>query len=95
METLGVRLRRLREARGMAIVDLARTVGASEGSIRQMETGNVKSPGLLLGIRLADALGVDPHFLAFGEDPVKTRLDEVERRLAVVERRLCEMARRR
>jgi transcriptional regulator with XRE-family HTH domain len=95
METLGGRLRRLRDARGMAIADLARTVGASEGSIRQMETGNVKSPGLLLGIRLADALGVDPRYLAFGEDPVRTRLDEVERRLAVVERRLGEMARRR
>ena len=44
----------------------------SEGAIRQLESGNVTSPSLLLGIRLADALHVDPRHLAHGDGPSVT-----------------------
>jgi len=75
----------------MSLVDLAAAAGTSEGSIRQIESGGVRSPGLHFGIRLADALGVDARFLAFGEDRSEARLDALERRLGAVERRVAGM----
>ena len=51
----------------------------------------MKSPGFLLGCRLADALNVDPLYLALGGRAVgRDRLDDLERRLAAVEQALNE-----
>jgi len=89
-ETFAARLRRLRNEQGYTVVDLAAAVGASEGTIRQLESGNVKAPNLLLGIRLADQLKVDPHYLALGEGVgIGARLDGIETRLSKVERRVA------
>jgi transcriptional regulator with XRE-family HTH domain len=89
-ETFADRLRRLRREQGYTIVDLASAVGASEGTIRQLESGNVRSPNFLLGIRLADQLRVDPRYLALGEGmSIAERLDTIERRLTKVEQRLA------
>ena len=63
-EMLGQRLRRLRMARGMTIIALANAVGVGESTIRQIDRGNVASPSLLLGLRIAAALKVDPYELA-------------------------------
>jgi transcriptional regulator with XRE-family HTH domain len=98
-ETFGTRLRRLREERGHSIVDTAIGVSASEGAIRQLETGNVKSPSYILGIRLARYLNVDPFYLAIGEGASLTehldlldrrvdRLEKLEARVAALEQRL-------
>ncbi len=88
-ESFGARLRRLREARGFSVATLAVEIGVSEGAIRQMETGNVKSPSLVVGLRLSHQLGVDPYELAFGEGSnLNERLILVERRLDALERRL-------
>ena len=88
-ETFGDRLRRLREQQGFSIATLAVEIGVSEGAIRQMETGNVKSPSLLVGLRLAHRLGVDPYELALGEGSnLNERLIIVERRVDALERRL-------
>lgn len=89
-ETFGERLRRLRNERGMTVVDLAAAVGAAEGTIRQIENGNVRSPNFHLGLRLAKQLNVDPMYLADGEGVTfSERIEAVERRLAKVEQRLA------
>jgi transcriptional regulator with XRE-family HTH domain len=85
-ETFGARLRRLREARGLSVPELASAVGASEGTIRQLESGNVKNPAFALGVRLADNLGVDPHYLALGAGrSTSERFAQIERRITALE----------
>jgi hypothetical protein len=59
-----------------------------------MESGQTKTATLLVGIRLADALGVDVRYIALGDGkvsrtkPLTDRFNDFERRLAVVERHL-------
>ena len=68
----------------------------SEGAIRQLETGNVRSPSFIVGLRLAHHLGVDPYYLASGEGSnVAERLMLIERRLAKVEQRIAALPTRR
>jgi transcriptional regulator with XRE-family HTH domain len=88
-ETFGKRVKRLREESGTSIASLALEVGISEGSIRQIETGAVKSPSFMVGLRLARYLDVDPYYLALGEtSSVIERLTTVEKRLARLEQRV-------
>lgn len=89
-ESFGERLRRLRLEQGYTVVDLAAAVGAAEGTLRHLESGDVKSPNLLLGIRLADQLKVDPRYLALGEgSSTSERFDALERRVRKLEQRLA------
>ena len=89
-EPFAERLRRLREEHGLSIATLALEVGVSEGAIRHLETGNVKSPSFSVGLRIAHYLGVDPYYLALGEGSnLNERLTVVERRLTKVEQRLA------
>jgi transcriptional regulator with XRE-family HTH domain len=86
-ETFGARLRRVREEKGFTVPDLAAAVGVSPGAIRQLESGQVKNPAFSLGLRLADRLNVDPHYLAVGEGfSVTERLDNLELRVMKLER---------
>jgi len=95
-ESFAARLRRLRTEHGLSVVQLALAVGASEGTIRQLETGNVKAPNLLLGLRLAEQLNVDVRYLAFGEGVTNAeRFDAIERRLAKLENRVASLPTRR
>ncbi len=85
-ETFGVRLRRLRTERGFKIAGLARTVLVTEAAIRNLETGESKGASFVVGVRLADALGVDVHYLAFGEGmSLAGRVTELERRMSAFE----------
>ncbi len=96
-ETFGERLRRLRLARNMRVVEVAYAAGITEGAIRQVESGQTKMASLVVGLRLAKLFGVTPDYLATGvenrnEDTgllhvVLGRLDDQERRLAEVEKR--------
>jgi transcriptional regulator with XRE-family HTH domain len=70
-ETFAERLRRLREHRGMSVGNLALRAGLTEGAIRKMEYGDTKGQGFVNGLRIAEALGVDPWELAFGKKPKK------------------------
>jgi DNA-binding XRE family transcriptional regulator len=45
---------------------LAHAVGVTEGAIRQMETGHTKSASFIVGLEIAEVLGVDPWLLAAG-----------------------------
>lgn len=67
METFGDRLKRLRLAAGLERQQLADAAGVSRAAITMLENGqskSMKSPNLL---RAAEALGVDPLTLEFGE----------------------------
>lgn len=87
-QTIGDRIRGLRLERGLTIADLASSVGVSQGAIRQLEAGTTKSPGLMLGLRIADCLSADPWYLALGEGTSLTdRLIVIERRLDALEQR--------
>ena len=70
METFGQRLKRLREARGLRKTVLARRVGLTEAAIRQLESGRTSEARLTAGLRIAEVLGVDPDYLAFGDATV-------------------------
>jgi transcriptional regulator with XRE-family HTH domain len=86
-ETLGERMRRVREAQGIRIAALADTCLISEGSIRQIEGGGVRSPSLIVGLRIAKALNVDPYWLATGAaEPIEARVHSLEIRVAALER---------
>lgn len=97
-ETFGQRLKRLRAARGLRVTDLAYAAVLTEGSIRQMESGQTKAVTLVAGLRIAKLLGVSPNYLATGTEGTDddrgtvrlfvARLDEHEHRLAEAERRL-------
>lgn len=66
METMGQRIKRLREARQWTQEALADLVGVSLQAVSQWEldlTANVK---LVPFLRLAKVLETDPHYLVFG-----------------------------
>ena len=103
-EPFKVRLRRLREAKHLTCSTLALYAGVTEGAIRQMESGQTKHASLLTGVRIAEALGVTPAYLAFGESdgtddpavagkPLVVPVDTT-RRWDEVERRLARVERR-
>jgi transcriptional regulator with XRE-family HTH domain len=86
-ETFGERLRRLRLDKGFALMTLAMRVGLTEACLRQLETGRTREPRLCDGMRLADALGADPRYLAFGEGDPPPRTPDLAERVAALERR--------
>jgi transcriptional regulator with XRE-family HTH domain len=86
-ETFGERLRTLRTRRRLTPSALAHAVGVTEGAIRQMESGQTKTPSFLVGLKLAHVLGVTPAYLATGRDaPPETGSPSPDRSLALAER---------
>ena len=89
-ETFAERLRRLRTEQGITVGDLAASCGVSPSAIRQLESGQIKSPAFRLGLRLAKALHVDSDFLAFGQGHSTTdHFARIDARLDVIEKRLA------
>jgi transcriptional regulator with XRE-family HTH domain len=54
------RVKELRQARGFTQAELARRSGVDQRAISALETGRAKGPTLAIGLRLAEALGVEP-----------------------------------
>jgi transcriptional regulator with XRE-family HTH domain len=72
-DSFGDRLRSLRTRRQLSPSALAHAVGVTEGAIRQMESGQTKSASFLIGLKLANVLGVTAWYLATGrDDPPET-----------------------
>jgi transcriptional regulator with XRE-family HTH domain len=95
-ETFAARLRRIRDEKGFTVPQLAGAVGMSPSAIRQLESGQIKNPGFALGLRLANQLSVDAHYLAFGEGfSLTDRLDSLEARVTKLEKRSSSPATRR
>jgi transcriptional regulator with XRE-family HTH domain len=65
-ETVGDRIRRQREAKGLDLAPVAKAAGITISALSQIETGVTKNPRPETLFRLADALDVEPRFLVFG-----------------------------
>jgi transcriptional regulator with XRE-family HTH domain len=64
IESLGQRLKRLREAAGLSQQDLAVRAGLSVSVVSQIEQGRKTDPRMTTVLFLAEALGVDVQELA-------------------------------
>lgn len=70
METMGARIRRLREAKGLTQPALAELCGVTKSAVSQWEdesTANIKLEPFL---RLCEHLGTDPRYLVWGPERV-------------------------
>ncbi len=67
MATVGSRLKHLRETKAWTQSDLSVKAGVTALTILRIENGKTH-PRLPTVRKLADALGVDPGWLLFGED---------------------------
>lgn len=68
MEGIAQRITQQRTQLGISIRGLARTVRVSPETIRKIETGETKSPGVLLLGEIAHALDVDLVYLVYGPE---------------------------
>lgn len=66
METMGVRIKRLRNAKGLTQQEVADFVGVSKGAVSQWEGGAVANLKLTNILRLCDLLGTDIAYLVYG-----------------------------
>lgn len=66
MDTMGDRIRQLREARGMTQAQLAKACGVTGSAVSQWETAMTENIKLPVFLALCEALATDPHYLVFG-----------------------------
>ncbi len=64
--TLGERLKKARNKKGLTQSELATAVGIKQQAVQRIESGKVKSTGYI--VQLARTLGVTPEWLALGEE---------------------------
>lgn len=67
MNTVGQRIKKKREERGLSVPDLAKTIGISRQAMYDIESGATKSPTADTLFRLADALGANARELSTGK----------------------------
>lgn len=60
-----ITLKQARDAKGLTQTELERLSGIKQRNISKIERGS--EPMFTTGLALADALGVDPHRLRFGQ----------------------------
>lgn len=68
METLGSRIKQLREAKALTQLALAKQLGVTKSSVSQWETESTANIKLPVFLRLCRILGTDPYYLVFGND---------------------------
>lgn len=68
MDTIGARLRRARERKLITQADLSVASGVTEATISRIENGQSGPTRPSTTRKLAQALGVDPVWLMFGEE---------------------------
>jgi transcriptional regulator with XRE-family HTH domain len=66
METMGDRIRTLREARRLTQEQLGKLVGVSKSAVSQWEDGSTKNIKLVAFLALLEALGTDYEWLVYG-----------------------------
>lgn len=74
METMGQRIKRMREARGWNQTQLADMVGVTFSAVSQWERDETENVKLLPFLRLAKLFETDPHYLVFGPSRGTTEL---------------------
>lgn len=75
METMGDRIRTLREARKLSQEALGKLVGVTKGAVSQWESGSTKNIKLETFLALLEVLRTDYEYLVYGADraPVPPR----------------------
>lgn len=68
MESMGERIRRLREAQNLTQSRLGELVGVSKSAVSQWEDGSTANIKLTVFLTLCDVLRTDPHYLVYGPD---------------------------
>jgi transcriptional regulator with XRE-family HTH domain len=68
METMGDRIRQLRQARGLNQPQLAKLVGVTKSAVNQWESGSTQNIRLTHFMSLLRALGTDAPYLIWGPD---------------------------
>ena len=66
MSTIGERLRRARKDRKVTQLELAARTGVAHSTVVRIERGQTRPRIETVG-KIAEALGVDPRWLAFGD----------------------------
>ena len=65
---IGVKIKQLREARGMTLEELGQKVGVGKSTVRKWETGIIANMRRDKIAKLSDALGVTPAYLMGWEE---------------------------
>lgn len=68
IETMGDRIKRLREAQNLTQTELGELCGVSKSAVSQWEDGSTSNIKIIPFLKLCDALKTDPHYLAYGPD---------------------------
>lgn len=66
MDTMGERIKALRQARGMTQAQLAQAVGVTKSAVSQWEIGLTENVRLRTFMALVDVLKTDVAFLVYG-----------------------------
>jgi transcriptional regulator with XRE-family HTH domain len=66
METMGQRIRQMRDQRGWTQDELATLVGVTVSAVSQWELDQTENVKLMPFLRLAKLFETDPHYLVFG-----------------------------
>lgn len=61
--SIGRRIKRLRESKGLTAARLAERAGITENALRKIESGDSKEPRFSTGVRIARALDIEPRAL--------------------------------
>ncbi|HEY0393676.1 MAG TPA: helix-turn-helix transcriptional regulator [Candidatus Elarobacter sp.] len=78
-ETIGQRMRRHRKEQRISLNALAKATRACPNTLTMIETGRTINPGFVLGCRIAEALELDPMYLALGGKPeTETDVDALD-----------------
>lgn len=76
METMGDRIKRLREAQNLTQTELGEQCGGvTRSAVSQWEDGSTTDIKLKQFLALCDALKTDPHYLVYGPDRVPEGTD--------------------
>lgn len=68
MDTMGARIRTLREARGLSQEALGREVGVSKSAVSQWEDDSTKNIKLVTFLALVESLRTDYEYLVYGAE---------------------------
>ena len=66
MQTMGDRIKLLREAKGLTQSELGKLCGVSKSAVSQWEDGSTANIKLSYFMRLIEVLGTDPKYLIWG-----------------------------
>jgi transcriptional regulator with XRE-family HTH domain len=68
METLGTRIKQLREAKNYTQSELGKLLGVTKSAVSQWENDQSANIKLVEFLHLCRILGTDPYYLVFGAD---------------------------